>query len=422
MLEVCLEQPVPREHQLEILKNLYWVDAGIESFEFDPLDGRRLRWRYAGTEPPDLEHRVRSSVEKLARSLQVMPTRTAFELSPVVAGCSQPYDQLVARGWLTPSLAGTHLYSGLFNELFHALDWQFRREALRLDAEEYKFPALIPLQTLAASGYLASFPHHANFVCHLPEHAEAIDHFKAQLRTSANQPLAALPECGCPDGPAVDATLSPTVCYHFYQRHAGQTLPAGRLVTATALSPCFRFEGRAMRGLRRLREFNMREIMVLGPAPAVQSRRALLLEVQRRMLERSGLRAVVRTGSDPFFLDDYDKKRLFQLSFDLKYEVQAWLPDDDEWLAIGSVNYHQDHFGQAFDIRLVPNEPAHSACLGFGLDRWCLAIFAQHGLTPEHWPMPLQALLAEHRQVTDQLRDSVPNPGPIHPDPRRWRP
>src|SRR5215213_78728 len=128
MLEVCLDRPVPREHQLEILKNLYWVDAGIEAFEFDPLDSRRLRWRYAGPEPQGLGDRVRASAEKLARSLQILPTRTAFELTPTVPGCSAPYDQLVARGWVTPVLAGAHLYSGLFNELFHALDWQFRRE------------------------------------------------------------------------------------------------------------------------------------------------------------------------------------------------------------------------------------------------------------------------------------------------------
>jgi seryl-tRNA synthetase len=415
MLEVQLEQPVPREYQLEIVKNLYWIDSGIEAFAFDPADGRRLQWRYAGSVPAGLEERVRASVEKLARSLQMLPARTAFALTPPVAGCAAPYEQLVQRGWVTPSLAGTHLYRGLFNELFHALDWQFRREALRLDAEEHKFPALIPLPTLAQAGYLASFPHNANFICHLPEHAEAIDAFKARLAAAGaaqkNQAAPAIP-CDCAAGQPADAALAPTVCYHFFQLHAERTLAADRLLTATACSSCFRFEGRSMRGLRRLREFNMREIMVLGPAPAVLSRRALLLEVQHRMLERSGLRAVVRTASDPFFLDEYDKKRLFQLSFDLKYEVQAWLPEEDEWLAIGSVNYHQDHFGQSFKIQLSNGEHAHSACLGFGLDRWCLAIFAQHGLETEHWPLSLQAMLEEYRRVTQTLRDEA----------GRWRP
>ncbi len=415
MLEVRLAQPVPREFQPEILKNLYWIDAGIEAFEFDPVDGRRLRCHYVGPEPEGLVERVRTSAEKLARSMQLLPAKVAFECTPEVVGCTTPYDQLVARGWLTPCAAGTHQYSGLFLELYLALDLQFRREGLRLDAEEHKFPALIPLPTLATAGYLASFPHHANFVCHLPEHAEAIDDFRARLKARPTVPGEAVEACCEAAGPGADphgTALSPTVCYHFFHRHAGRKLTPGQCLTATALSPCFRFEGRAMRGLHRLREFNMREIMVLGPSGVVHSWRALLLEAQRRLLERCQLRAVVRTASDPFFVDDYDKKRLFQLSFDLKYEVQAWLPDSDEWLAIGSVNQHQDYFGVAFDIRYPSGEPAHSACLGFGLDRWCFAIFAQHGLEPERWPPSLQALLAEHRAIVRSLRDS---PGRLHP-------
>lgn len=403
MLEVHLDQPVPRELQPEILKNLCWIDPVLEAFEFDAADARRLRCRCSGPTSPGLGERVRISAEKLARSLQLLPAKTAFELAPAVAGCRTPFEQLIDRGWLKPSLAGTHLYRGLFLELFQALDWQFRGEALRAGAEEHKFPALIPLPTLAAAGYLDSFPHHANFVCHLPEHADAIDRFRARLEAAPGQPGAAVAD-GCVGAPPGDAALAPTVCYHFYQAQAGTGLEPGQVLTATAVSPCYRFEGRAMGGLRRLREFNMREIMLLGPAAAIQSRRAGLLDIQRRMLERCGLRAVVRTASDPFFLDDYDKKRLFQISFDLKYEVQAWLPDEDDWLAIGSVNYHQDHFGQAFGIR-AGAAAAHSACLGFGLDRWCLAVFAQHGLDPARWPGSLQAMLEETRGLTRALRD-----------------
>ncbi len=416
MLEVRLSQPVPREFQPEIVKNLYWVDAGIEAFTFDPDDGQRLLCRYAGPAPSGLEDRVRASAEKLIRCLEAMPAKIAFEVIPTASGqAGTPYGQLVKRGWLKPSAGGTHQYSGLFLEMFQALDLQFRREAYRLEAEEHKFPALLPLPVLAASGYLASFPHHANFVCHLPEQAEAIEDFRARLKAKASAAGAAVDACCVTGGGSVDpegTALAPTVCYHFFQRHAGLVLAPGQLLAATAQGSCFRFEGRAMRELHRLREFNMREIMVLGAPGAVQSWRTLLLEAQRRVLERCQLRATVRTASDPFFIDDYDKKRIFQLSFDLKYEVQAWLPNTDETLAIGSVNQHQDYFGVAFNIRLSTGQPAHSACLGFGLDRWCLAVFAQHGLDPDQWPPTLQSVLAEHRALIRSLRGT---PGRLHP-------
>lgn len=336
--------------------------------------------------------------------------KVALEPAPDVAGGVSLYDQLLARSWISPGVIGTHHYSGLFLELFLALDLQFRREGLRLDAEEHKFPALIPLPVLATSGYLANFPHQANFVCHLPEQAGAIDDFRARLTTppSPEAAAAAVEACCAPASRELDAQgtgLAPTVCFQFFHRHAGRCLAAGQFLTATAVSPCFRLEGRATRGLHRLREFTLREIMVLGPAGVVQSWRAQLINSQRRMLERCQLRAIVRTSFDPFFLDASEKKRLLQPSPDLKSEVRAWLPNSDEGIAIGSVNHHQDYFGNAFNIRFPSGEPVHSACLGFGIDRWCLAVFAQHGLEPNRWPQSLQALLEEYRAFVRGLRD-----------------
>jgi seryl-tRNA synthetase len=61
--------------------------------------------------------------------------------------------------------------------------------------------------------------------------------------------------------------------------------------------------------------------------------------------------------------------------------------------AIGSSNYHEDHFGHSFDLRLADGTPAHSACVGFGLDRVALALFATHGMDPEAWPEGVRSAL-----------------------------
>jgi len=403
--EIILEQPVPREFQPEIVKNLYWLDGGIESFAFDATDGRRLSFGYRKAAVPEhLPLRVKQSAERLARSLRAIPSKTLFELKPANAGCAAPYDQLVQRGWVRPAAHGTHVYRGLFLDLFLALDAQFRQAALRLEAEEYKFPAIIPMETLARAGYLNSFPHNANFVCHLPEQAEAVERFKDRMKSSSPEGATLSLDGFCTHSATA---LSPTVCYHFYQTHAGQTLPADALLTATALSPCYRYEGKAMRGLRRLREFTMREIIFLGEPTLVQKRREALISLQRELLERCQLHSAIRTASDPFFLDDYDKKRVFQMSFDLKHEVQAWLPEEQEWLAIGSVNHHQDHFGKVFGITLPEGMPAQSCCLGFGLDRWCMTIFAQHGFDPNCWPEGVRVILDAHRRHTAALKTAA---------------
>jgi seryl-tRNA synthetase len=392
MRNITLERPVPREFQAEIVKNLYWIDAGLEAFEFDPADGRRLLYRYRGPRPPEqLDHRLKDCADRLARSLHALPSKTLYENNVRPRGLVKPYEALCAQKWVKSAGHGTHVYRGLFLELYHALDAHFRRQALQLRAEDYKFPALIQSEVLARTGYLDGFPHNANFVCHLPEQAELVEQFKARVRTSSDRSSPAF----AADFGAVTTALCPTVCYHFYHCHQNSVIPPDDVWAGTAVSACYRYEGKAMTGLRRLREFNMREIIFLGASEQVLSRRAALLDLQKQMLEKCELQSVIRTASDPFFLDDYDRKRLFQIGFDLKYEVQAWLPEENEWLAIGSVNYHQDHFGQAFHIRLESGEAAHSCCLGFGLDRWCLAIFAQHGLEPEQWPRGVQELLEQ---------------------------
>ena len=58
----------------------------------------------------------------------------------------------------------------------------------------------------------------------------------------------------------------------------------------------------------------------------------------------------------------------------------------EEPTAVASFNYHQDHFGRIFAIRTPAGEIAHTACLGFGLERCAMALFRTHGMVPADWP------------------------------------
>ena len=64
-----------------------------------------------------------------------------------------------------------------------------------------------------------------------------------------------------------------------------------------------------------------------------------------------------------------------QLDEGLKTELTIRLYDDlDEGTAIVSSNCHQDHFGLAFGLSTVDGAVAHSACVGFGMERIALAL------------------------------------------------
>ena len=111
------------------------------------------------------------------------------------------------------------------------------------------------------------------------------------------------------------------------------------------------------------------------------------------MLRSLGLPAETDVAADPFFgragriLADGQKAQK------LKFEVLVPVISHDQPTAVSSFNYHQDHFGAVFDIKTADGEVAHTACLGFGLERCVMALFRHHGYAPSAWPSAVRAQL-----------------------------
>ena len=52
---------------------------------------------------------------------------------------------------------------------------------------------------------------------------------------------------------------------------------------------------------------------------------------------------------------------------------------------------HEDFSGRTFSITASDGKPAFTGCLAWGLERWVLAGFTQHGFDPSRWPGSLRA-------------------------------
>ena len=55
-------------------------------------------------------------------------------------------------------------------------------------------------------------------------------------------------------------------------------------------------------------------------------------------------------------------------------------------VSAAACNYHLDCFGQLWDLRDADGVVAHTACVGFGLERLALALLRHHCLSPAHRP------------------------------------
>jgi seryl-tRNA synthetase len=201
-----------------------------------------------------------------------------------------------------------------------------------------------------------------------------------------------------------DACLLPALCYAVYASRERRTI-AGDGVAVTCAGRCFRYESRNLTGLERLWEFGMREVVFLGSDPAVEQRRAQAIERVMDQLERWDLDGTIETANDPFFPAVRAGRAHWQRSGERKLELRlpigrradstpALSPsesigmdgDAPRTIASASFNLHERFFGSAFEITTGEGEIAASGCVGWGMERWMLACFAQHGLEPEAWP------------------------------------
>jgi hypothetical protein len=70
----------------------------------------------------------------------------------------------------------------------------------------------------------------------------------------------------------------------------------------------------------------------------------------------------------------------------LKLEIVATVSSEETPTAIVSCNCHVDHLTVPFGISAAGGSEAHSACVGFGLERIVLGLFAEQGLDCDRGP------------------------------------
>ena len=187
--------------------------------------------------------------------------------------------------------------------------------------------------------------------------------------------------------------LNPAVCFPCYESFEGKRVKtAGQ--TLTWVGRVFRYESGNIKGLDRLWEFSVRELVFLGDESHVQQNREAAVDLVQRLAIEWDLDCSIETATDPFFATVRAARSFWQKALDVKSEIRLQIEPDpqgkDRTIAAGSINLHGAFFGERFDIRSGNDEPAHSACVGFGLERWVLALFSQHGFDPQRWPLALR--------------------------------
>jgi seryl-tRNA synthetase len=283
---------------------------------------------------------------------------------------------LLERGLLAATgVPGVYARGAAFEDVVQRFDEYVSRELATEAAELVRFPPVLPRRTIERSGYLKSFPHLAGTIFSYGGdergHADMLARVEAGEDWSASQSM-------------TDVVLVPAACYPVYPYvAAGGVLPPGGR-TIDVASYCFRNE--PSDDPARMQAFRMHELVRIGAPAEVEEWQSAWIERGLVVLGRLGLAAESAPANDPFFGRGGRLLAANQRAAELKFELLAPIAQSEAGTAIMSVNYHQDHFGSTYDIRTATGEVAHSACLGFGLERVTLALLVRHGHDPAAWP------------------------------------
>jgi seryl-tRNA synthetase len=291
------------------------------------------------------------------------------------------WDGLVAHRLVVPAaVPGIYGRGPRFEAVIAALDALITRAGADEGAEQLTFPPVLDRTILERTAYVESFPHLVGAVLSFTGREREAREMAQKVRDG--QPWAQMLSL-------TGVALAPAACYSVYPTMRGVLPHGGRCVSLHGWA--FRHEPSPEP--TRAQAFRMREYVKLGSPEQCVAWRDRWHARGLSILESLGLPARSDVAADPFFGRGGQMMAASQVEQQLKFEVLVPVISADQPTACCSFNYHQDKFGAAFGIALDDGATAHTACLGFGMERVAMALFKHHGFSIEGWPPAVRARL-----------------------------
>lgn len=294
-------------------------------------------------------------------------------------------DSLIAAGLLVPlGIDGLYGRSADFERIIEGIDRSIQRRAHEIHGDRavvLRFPPVYSRESFERTDFIASFP----------DLTGAVATFAGGDREHQQLLADRAAGCGWDDHlhPS-DTMLVSAACHPSYASVPSPVGPDGHLMDI--LGYCFRHEPSA--DPARMMAFRMHEYVLVGSPEQARRHRNGWIEAGLQVLTDLGLDAAPAAANDPFFGRAGRLLATNQRTEELKYELVVRLYGElNDGTAVVSANCHETHFGDAFGLTTADGRTAHSACVGFGMERIALAMLRTHGFDLAVWPSPVRAHL-----------------------------
>lgn len=281
--------------------------------------------------------------------------------------------ELIAAGILAPTgVDGLYHRSGTFERIARGIEQLASAAGSDLNAPLFYFPPIMPRSVFELTDYLRSFP----------DLIGSVETFSGNDRDHAE--LLRVAESGQDWSTALtpsEVVLCSAACHPLYPSLTGRLPEGGRTVECQG----YVFRHEPSLDPARMQSFRQHEFVYIGDPAGAVAHRDRWLQRGLDVLSGLGLEVEAIVANDPFFGRAGRMLAANQRETTLKYEIIAPVTAEKP-TAIASANCHQDHFGAPFAIETADGQVAHTACIGFGLERITLALLSRHGLDPASWP------------------------------------
>lgn len=301
--------------------------------------------------------------------------------TPLDAGFRDYQSALVAAGHLIRSgVPGIYGLGGEFEAIVEGFERYVTRSGSQFKPEVMRFPPLLSRSGYQKTDHLETFPNLMGsvhgFAGGEPEHQELA------RRKAAGEDWSAMLT-------GTDLVMAPAACYPLYPTIVGDLPKGGRTVDLRA----FVYRREPSQDPARMQVFRQREFVRLGSPDQALAHRDYWIEQGGEMLRALGLDVRRVVANDAFFGRGGRVMAASQREQALKFELVVPIAATGQPTAVVSSNYHLDHFGRAFGIKDSDGAVAHTACVGFGLERITLALMRRHGLDSARWPGEVREIL-----------------------------
>lgn len=300
-----------------------------------------------------------------------------------------PQPLLEAKKEVIPYGEGLFSFQGEFATVMSAIESWMLNKAIGLSALPQDHPSVWPIDLYRKIDYFKEYPHHAMLMTSVKEDYETRLEFAKKYGARKTFDSIKLDQNEFTD---IRFGAPNACCDCCYYSLSDSDMQENLLLTTKNKS--VRNENSKTGGLDRLRSFTQRDIVAIGTADHVAQYRQVFIDLATELVSLLEISARIETAHDPFFGNDTAMKNIFQYISNVKLEILAKLNFSDRYIAVGSINWHLDFFGKAFNFRAKDAKYANSCCIGIGMERFAYMLYCQFGTDVARWPKHVKEVLS----------------------------